>query len=137
MLNNKGDESSKALVSRLVGHFHNRLLAETSMAELSDTNKPEWQVKQYVAARVEAMLAEERLVITELERSQIVDMVVHETRGYGPLQPLLDDKSITEILVNGPHDIFIEREGHLFSVTSTFRDNDHVRHCLLYTSRCV
>lgn len=130
MLNNKGDESSKALVSRLVGHFHNRLLAETSMAELSDTNKPEWQVKQYVAARVEAMLAEERLVITELERSQIVDMVVHETRGYGPLQPLLDDKSITEILVNGPHDIFIEREGHLFSVTSTFRDNDHVRHVI-------
>ncbi|MBI3020574.1 MAG: CpaF family protein, partial [Candidatus Omnitrophica bacterium] len=56
------------------------------------------------------------------EEDRFLDDLVNETLGLGPLDPLLKDPSVSEIMVNGPHDIFVEREGRLERVDIRFHD---------------
>jgi len=60
------------------------------------------------------------------ERQRLVREVVDEVLGLGPLEPLLQDPTITEIMVNGPHRVYIERAGKLYPTAITFRDEAHV-----------
>ncbi len=60
------------------------------------------------------------------ETDQLIQDIVNDMTGYGPLEPLLDDPSISEILVNGAHEIYVERSGRLQLTDVDFRDDDHV-----------
>jgi pilus assembly protein CpaF len=64
------------------------------------------------------------------EKKQIADEVVNETFGLGPLEPLLQDKSIDDILVNNYNTVFVERRGKLESTNVRFKDNTHLRHII-------
>ncbi|RLT36682.1 MAG: CpaF family protein, partial [Chloroflexi bacterium] len=66
------------------------------------------------------------LVLSRTERQNLYDMIVADILGFGPLQPLLDDESISEIMVNGPYQIYIERGGKLVLSDVKFQDNAHV-----------
>ncbi len=71
-------------------------------------------------------LASAGLVLSRAERQQLFDMIVADILGFGPLQPLLEDDSISEIMVNGPHKVYIERGGKLMLTDVKFQDNAHV-----------
>jgi len=58
-------------------------------------------------------LAEERLPISRTEREELFEQIVADVLGFGPIEPLLRDDSITEIMVNGPSQVYIERNGIL------------------------
>ena len=64
------------------------------------------------------------------ERKQIVEEVVNETFGLGPLEPLLQDSSIDDILINNYNTVFVERRGKLERVDLAFKDNTHLRHII-------
>ena len=66
------------------------------------------------------------LVLSRTERQNLYDMIVADILGFGPLQPLLDDESISEIMVNGPYHIYVERGGKLVLSDVKFQDNGHV-----------
>ncbi len=68
-------------------------------------------------------LAEEQIPLSRVERTLLFDEIVAEILGYGPLEPMLRDDSVTEILVNGPNQVFIERNGLLKETNVRFRDN--------------
>lgn len=72
------------------------------------------------------VLASENLALPVRVREQIVADVINEIIGYGPIQPLLDDPTITEIMVNGPNQVYAERGGKLFLTDKIFRDDQHV-----------
>ena len=72
------------------------------------------------------VLSEENVVLNRQERLNLFESILAEIIGYGPIQPLLDDDSITEIMVNGPKQVYIERKGKLTLSNVTFADNDHV-----------
>ena len=59
-------------------------------------------------------------------RKQIFDQVLNDLLGYGPIQSLLDDEDVTEIMVNGPKKVFVEKKGQLTKTNVTFDDDDHV-----------
>ena len=65
-------------------------------------------------------------MLSSVEREQLLKDVADELIGLGPLEPLLDDPGITEIMVNGPHQIYVERAGRLEPVLATFRDTHHL-----------
>lgn len=65
------------------------------------------------------------LVLSRTERQQLFEMIVADILGFGPLQPLLDDDSISEIMVNGPYQIYVERGGKLVMTDVKFQDNAH------------
>ncbi len=72
------------------------------------------------------ILAEENIVLSRAERTRLFDQIVAEILGLGPLEPLLADESITEVMVNGPKNIYVERKGTLHRVNISFENEDHV-----------
>ncbi|MCZ6664057.1 MAG: CpaF family protein [Gammaproteobacteria bacterium] len=75
---------------------------------------------------VNEVLAEEKIRLNAIEQQLVVDLLLDDMLGLGPLEPLLADDGITDILINGPAQIYVERGGKLELSNVTFRDNDHV-----------
>ncbi len=65
-------------------------------------------------------------LISNAERERLVDELINDTIGLGPLEPLLQDPTVSDILINGPRAIYVEREGRLESVNAEFDDDDHL-----------
>jgi pilus assembly protein CpaF len=101
----------------------NRLL--TQLDPSMDVRKTD-EVRKAIMDLFEQILTEENLVLSRPERQRLFDAIIAEILGFGPIQPLLEDDSISEIMVNGPRNIYVERKGKLVRVPITFESNDHV-----------
>ena len=101
----------------------NKLLAELDPSmDITRTD----EVKRTIQELFEQILGEENIVLSRPERARLFEQIAAEILGLGPLQPLLEDDTITEVMVNGAKNIYIEREGKLHRVPVTFENNDHV-----------
>ncbi len=80
-----------------------------------------------MTSAIAAILDEERITLSDAEHQQVHRMVEAELVGFGPLQELLADETISEIMVNGPQRVFVERSGRLQRCTVQFNDDAHVR----------
>ena len=101
----------------------NRLLAELDPS--MDISRLE-EVRKTIQDLFEQILSEENIVLSRPERARLFEQIAAEILGLGPLQPLLEDESITEIMVNGAKNIYIERKGKIHRVPVTFENNEHV-----------
>jgi pilus assembly protein CpaF len=84
------------------------------------------EVRATINEMFEAMLAEESIVLTRNERKRLFEAITAEILGFGPLEQFLSMDGLTEIMVNGPKNVFIEKGGHITRTSVTFEDNDHV-----------
>lgn len=84
-------------------------------------------VREEVAAFVDEVLRTEDLALNAQEQSRLAEELQEEALGLGPLAPLMVDPAVTDILVNGPEDVFIERFGRLERAQVRFRDGEHIR----------
>jgi len=101
----------------------NKLLAELDPSmDISRTD----DVRRTIMELFEQILNEENIVLSRPERQRLFEQITAEILGFGPLQPLLEDDSITEIMVNGPKNVYVERKGKIVRVPITFESNDHV-----------
>jgi pilus assembly protein CpaF len=101
----------------------NKLLSELDPSmDITRTD----EVRRTIQDLFEQILAEENIVLSRPERARLFEQIAAEILGFGPLQPLLEDDTITEIMVNGPKNVYIERKGRLHRVPVTFENNDHV-----------
>jgi pilus assembly protein CpaF len=101
----------------------NRLLAELDPS--MDITRID-DVRRTIQELFEQILSEENIVLSRPERARLFDQIAAEILGLGPLQPLLEDESITEIMVNGAKNIYIERKGKIHRVPVTFENSEHV-----------
>ncbi len=85
------------------------------------------QLLDRIQATAVQVIEDKRLTLSSKVHEQLQSQVMAELRGYGPLQPLLDDPTISEIMVNGPHHVYIERSGKLHKTDVVFTDSTHVR----------
>lgn len=83
-------------------------------------------VRRTIQELFEQILNEENIVLSRPERARMFEQIAAEILGFGPLQPLLDDDSVTEIMVNGAKSIYVERKGKIYRVPLTFENNEHV-----------
>ena len=104
--------------------IHRKLLDRLDL-EVMGSLQPE-RLREEIRALVERLLAEEAIAINTAERKQIVQDVEDEVLGLGPLEPLLADSSISDILVNTYRQVFVERRGKLELTGSRFADNAHL-----------
>jgi pilus assembly protein CpaF len=90
-----------------------------------DISKTE-EVRHTIEDLYDQILSQEGTILSRQERQRLFEQIVAEILGFGPIEPLLADESITEIMVNGPNKIYIERKGKLEKVNLTFESDDHL-----------
>ncbi|MBK9710500.1 MAG: CpaF family protein [Kouleothrix sp.] len=108
----------------IIDHVQSRLLAEPNTPNIK-------RDAEYYTRRISTLVIEyielSGRVISDRERVRVARLAQAELLGLGPLEPLLADESITEIMVNGPDQIWVEREGKLIETNAHFTDDDHIR----------
>ena len=109
--------------TELKERIQDRLISELDPSmDLSRTE----EVRRTIETMYDQFLMQEGLVLSRAERQRLFDQIVAEILGYGPLEPLLRDDTITEIMVNGPNRIYIERNGKIEPVNATFESEEHL-----------
>src|SRR4030081_2907446 len=83
-------------------------------------------VRSNIEEMFNKFLDEEGTVITRVERQKMLESILDEILGFGPIQPLLNDDSITEVMVNGPFRVYTERKGKLVLTDISFQNDEHV-----------
>ncbi|MGH2450726.1 MAG: CpaF family protein [Candidatus Limnocylindria bacterium] len=90
--------------------------------DLSDTK----MVKSTIEEMFNRFIDEDGVVITRVERQRMLEQILDEILGLGPIQPLLNDDTVTEVMVNGPYRVYVERKGKLQLADVTFTNDEHV-----------
>ncbi|OIU72687.1 CpaF family protein [Rossellomorea aquimaris] len=119
-------EYENHLVDDLVEHYKARLLRDTNLEALTQLTQGEMRLK--IEQLVSQFMSEERVIISRNDKELLISRILDESVGYGPLEPLINDETITEILINGFEEIYVERLGKLEISHVKFRDDEHVRH---------
>ncbi|MCL4250443.1 MAG: CpaF family protein [Anaerolineae bacterium] len=123
----RGQPGTDKSYSDLKGRVQSRLMNELDQS--IDTSRKA-EIRTHIEELFNSILAEESMVLARAERQRLFESIVADILGFGPLEPLLADETITEIMVNGPKNVFIERAGNIFRANVSFEDEDHVMRIL-------
>jgi pilus assembly protein CpaF len=104
--------------------IHRRLIDRLDLSTVADLT-PE-QLSGIIKTVVENMIAQEGIPLSRPERDRLVVEIQNETMGLGPLEPLLSDTEISDIMVNGPQGVYVERHGKIEKTEVCFKDNEHL-----------
>lgn len=116
------------MLEHLANHYKNRLLQETDFEKLQ--NLSEWDMRLSITNLIERFIHEERVILSRSDQAHLLARILDDSVGMGPLETYLHDDDITEVMVNGPFEIFIERNGLLERTDGRFRDESHLRHII-------
>ena len=105
--------------------LHSRLMNALSPEQLRALNKD--GMREQIGAVIERLVSDEAIPMTVNERERLIEEVLDEVFGLGPLETLLKDPTVSDILVNGYDSIYVERAGHLVETNVRFKDQSHVR----------
>ena len=83
-------------------------------------------VRTKIEGIVDRVIAQQEFAVTRGERARLVEEMVHDVTGFGPLEPLLQDETVTEVMVNGPDHVYIERGGKIQKIDNVFLNDEHV-----------
>ncbi|MER3437531.1 MAG: type II secretion system protein E [Chloroflexota bacterium] len=119
----RGRSSKQDSFNELKARIQNRLIAE--LDPRMDLGNAE-EVRKSVEETFSSVLEAEGITLTRVERLRLFEAISAEILGYGPIEPLLKDPTINEIMVNGPKQVYVERQGKLELTDITFQDDDHV-----------
>jgi pilus assembly protein CpaF len=117
-------DARRAQYLEVRGVVHRKLLTRLNLEKLATAERS--RVEAEIRPVVSTLIAESGMPLSLTERDAIVGDVLDEVFGFGPLEPLLRDKSISDILVNTHSQVFVERHGRLERVPAAFQDNQHL-----------
>ncbi|HKI33143.1 MAG TPA: CpaF family protein [Gemmataceae bacterium] len=118
------DRQSNKSFEELKRLIHQKLVDKLDLSRVSDLEGD--TLRREIRLVVERLCDTENPLLNRMERERLIDEVLDETFGFGPLEVLLKDPTISDILINGPHKIYVERRGKLEKTDVKFRDNDHL-----------
>ena len=123
-----GEDSQAAVdlatFQRLKTEVHRKLL---EVLDLNEARRmPFEQLHRECSGRLDLLLTEQRFPLSATEKQRLVRELLDEIFGLGPIEDLLEDGTISDILVNGPNKVYVERYGKIEPTTVTFRNNDHL-----------
>jgi pilus assembly protein CpaF len=126
-----GGQSAKRERSAMADGFqqlklavHNRLFETLDVSRLESLEAN--MASQKVTTAISEILDEEGRLLTDADRARLIEEIKNELLGLGPLEPLLWDDEITDILVNGPSQVYVERGGKLYLTDVSFQDDQHL-----------
>jgi len=114
---------SKSTVVQMRQRLHSKIITELrDSVDLSD----DIGVRREIERLFGRFMAEEDVILSRTERAKLQNQVTAEILGYGPIQELINDDNVSEIMVNGPSQVWIEQEGRLVRTDIHFQDDEHV-----------
>src|SRR3954469_15958978 len=117
-------DARRAQYLEVRGSVHRKLLQRLNLEKLATSDRK--HVEAEIRALVGTLIAESGIPLSVAERDAILGDVIDEAFGFGPLEPLLRDKTISDILVNTYKQVYVERSGKLESVPAAFQDDQHL-----------
>jgi pilus assembly protein CpaF len=121
-------EGMRASVQKLKERIHRRLIERLDLTRLSTISREE--LRTQVRDVVESMLAGESGPLVGFNRERLIEEIMDETFGLGPLEPLINDPTISDILVNTHRQVYVERFGKLELTKTVFKDDAHLLHII-------
>jgi len=121
----RSEEPALTAVEQLKLDLHRRLIERLDLEALEKISD-ESVVVQQIRQAVTELLRGETTPFSQAEREEVVEQIVYEVIGLGPIEPLFRDRTITDILVNGAKEIYVERNGRLSRALTSFRDDAHL-----------
>jgi pilus assembly protein CpaF len=118
------EKKRKERLGEIKLELHRSLLENLNLSALDQASENE--LREEISAIANETLQEKGVVLNREERRAMMNDLYDEVKGLGPLEPLLKDENISDILVNGPHQIFIEQDGKLSLSDVTFKDEKHL-----------
>src|SRR3954452_18672276 len=118
-------DATRDLFSEVKDCIHEEVIAEVG-PQMYDTDMDNDQLYRLVVADIRQRLAQERGLSLE-DRNRLADEIADDTLGHGPIEKLINDDTVSEIMVNGPEDVWVERQGKLYHTTVRFNDDAHLR----------
>lgn len=111
---------------------HDKLVNELDSKALEDKNGniKKDLLKEQVEEHILLISSQERITLTRGEHDRLLEEILDEILGLGPIEPLLKDPSVSEIMVNGPHQVYVERQGKIERTNVTFNDETHLLHII-------
>ena len=122
----KEEASVESSFRELKAQVHNKLLQDLG-PQLYDAELAQSELERMVRAALQDAMADDDALLTPAERTRIAQEIADDILGYGPIEPFLRDPDLTEIMVNGADNIWIERSGRLHQVEGRFTDEAHLR----------
>lgn len=112
--------------------IHEKIIDEikTEAFKEIDEENGEEKLGKEITIIIENILDMENAFISKNERQKIISEIIDETIGFGPINPLIHDPSVSEIMVNGPELVYVEKKGRLVLSNVTFKDDKHVMHVI-------
>jgi pilus assembly protein CpaF len=120
--------SSASTASReeMLRNVRLRLQAEVISSFDSLLDAPDTAIREKVEGMIDRVIGLHGFAVTRDERVRLIEQMANDVTGFGPLEPLLKDESITEVMVNGPSHVYIERNGKIERIDSVFLNDEHV-----------
>jgi pilus assembly protein CpaF len=109
----------------LKSRVHNKLFDHLDLSQMNQMS--EERVAEDIAVATTFVLDQEKVLLTLEDRQRLVREIQHEVFGLGPLEPLLVDPTVNDVLVNGAEQIYVERNGVLEKTVARFKDDDHLK----------
>ncbi|MGB4433639.1 MAG: ATPase, T2SS/T4P/T4SS family, partial [Bacillota bacterium] len=123
-LNTRDDQTREFSMDEIVETVREKILEE--FPHLVIEARVSREKRQEVLNLISNVIISSDLYVPKLTRQDLAEKIAQEICGLGPLDDLLDDPSVTEIMVNGPYEIYIEKDGVLHKTNITFSDNTHL-----------
>jgi pilus assembly protein CpaF len=111
--------------AEIKGLIHKKIIEKVDTSLLNNI-KDEYKVNAKIAEIVDETLKEKEMYISRTEKQDIVNYIIDETIGFGPISKYLLDEGVSEVMVNGPKQVYVERSGKLQLTDASFEDNKHV-----------
>lgn len=122
---NMGSDTNEALNS--VKERAGTALYERMGSRITDSSLDDAELQQYVKDELRSIIEEDEIPLSPSERQRLVQDIIDDVLGLGPLEKFLNDADVTEIMVNGPSKIYVESRGKLFLTGAKFSSEDHLR----------
>src|SRR3954465_13382435 len=122
----KSQKAPENEYGQLKSQVHNTLLQQLG-PKLYDAELTQTELEHMVRGALQEGMQAEEALLTTAERTRISQEISDDILGYGPIEPFLRDPDLTEVMVNGPNSIYIERGGRLQKVEGRFSDEAHLR----------
>lgn len=112
----------------LKARIHAKIIEEINASSFKDSggDQQEESLEKEISEIVEKFLEAEGTFITKLEKQKLITEIIDETIGFGPINQFIHDASVSEIMVNGPDKVYLEKKGRLVLSGVTFKDDQHV-----------